>query len=143
MSWTPSRLIVRGRDVAGVPIQVLPGVAIADALVEFTNLTQSVSGTLTSDALRGDWTRIIVLVFAADKRYWTVLSKRLRFDQLASDRSFRFADLPAGDYRLIALADPDPDDLPDPVFLESILSASIPVSLAPGEHKTLTLQTSR
>lgn len=142
-AWTPSRVIVRGRDVAGVPIEVMAGDAIADAIVELTNLTQSISGTLRHDGLPGDRTQIVVLVFAGDNRYWTLLSKRLRFEQLARDGSFMFADLPAGEYRLIALVDPDPDDLPDPVFLKSILSASTPVFLAPGEHKTLTLQASR
>jgi hypothetical protein len=52
-----------------------------------------------------------------------------------------FADLPAGDYRMIALLDPDVERIADPAFLETLVPVSFAVSLAPGEHKTLDLRT--
>ena len=47
--------------------------------------------------------------------------------------------VPAGEYRLVVLADPDPDEVLDPLYLASLVPSALAVRLAPGEHKTLAL----
>ena len=49
--------------------------------------------------------------------------------------AFSFADLPAGEYLLVALTDVEPDEWQKPAFLTAIAPAGLRVTLGHGEQK--------
>jgi hypothetical protein len=53
----------------------------------------------------------------------------------STEGRFSFADLPAGDYLLVALTDADPGEWQTPEFLGTIAGAGVRISLAQGERK--------
>ena len=82
---------------------------------------------------------ITIIVFAADKSYWTPQSRRIASARPGTDGSYTFA-LPSGDYRITAVVDVEQGEWFDPDFLKQLLPASIPVSIAEGETKTQDLK---
>jgi hypothetical protein len=58
----------------------------------------------------------------------------------ASDGKFSAKNLPAGDYRLVAVSDVAPDQWYDAAFLRSLVAVATPVTLAEGERRDLALR---
>ena len=56
------------------------------------------------------------------------------------DGKYAIKDLPAGEYLLAAVTDIDQNEWQDPAFLERLQPASIKVTIADGEKKTLDLR---
>jgi len=138
-TWTLKSAMVKGKDALDFPIEIGPGEEIADAVLTFTDATQQVSGTLQDAAGRPapDYT---IVVFAADKAYWTPTSRRIRTARPGTDGKFTVANLPPGDYRIAALTDVAPNEVNDPTLLEQLVAASIPLTLAEGDRKTQDIQ---
>ena len=111
-------------------------------VVTLTNFSQHLSGRILEEAglPRLD---LSLLVFAADPRYWLTVSRRIQLVRPATDGYFEVADLPAGDYRMVAFGEAEPDDPTDPRFLEPLLAAAIPLTLAPGERKLQDIRAGR
>jgi hypothetical protein len=57
-----------------------------------------------------------------------------------SDGTFTITGLPAGEYYLAALTDVNMNELYEPSFLDSIVAASLKVTLADGEKKSQDLK---
>ena len=76
-----------------------------------------------------------LIVYPADQRFWTPQSRRIQSARPATDGRFTFRNLPAGDYRLVPVYDPEPGAWFDPAFLLQLESASVRVSIAEGEKK--------
>jgi hypothetical protein len=70
-------------------------------------------------------------------------SRRIVSTRPGTDGRFRFVDLPAGEYLLVALNDLQPDDLQRADFLAEIAPAGVRVRLGQGEKKTQDLQIAR
>jgi hypothetical protein len=84
---------------------------------------------------------LTMLVYPADRRFWTQGSRRIQTTRPATDGSFVFDDLPSGDYFAITLFDPDPTAVFDPVYLASLVDVSLRLRLEPGERKVLDVAT--
>jgi len=132
--WTLASVTVNSRDVLDLPLEITPGEEIANALLTFTDATQEVSGTL-QDATGRPAPDYTILVFASDSRYWSTSARRVRSTRPGTDGKFSIVNLPAGSYRIAALADVAPGELNDPTFLASIADGSVPFTLASGEKK--------
>jgi hypothetical protein len=104
-----------------------------------TTLQQEIAGTLRRTDM-GAATDLTVLVFPTDQRLWTISASRIRAVRPATDAQFAANDLPAGEYFVAALMDPDPDDLVDADFLAIVAQSAMRVAVAPGERKVLDLQ---
>jgi hypothetical protein len=133
--WTLKSVVVKGRNVFDFPLEVGPGEEITDAVVTFTDVTQEVSGTLQDASGRPapDYT---IVVFPADRQLWSSpVARRIRTARPGTDGRFTVGNLPAGSYRLAALTDIAPGEANDPAFLEQLVAASIPITLADGEKK--------
>jgi hypothetical protein len=131
--------MVKGRDILDFPLDVAPGDELTDAVVTFTDATQSIGGSLQDGSGRPapDYT---IVVFAADKAYWTPNTRRVRTVRPGTDGKFTISNLPPGDYRMAAVVDVAPSDINDPSFLEQIVGASFPIKLGVGENKTQDLK---
>lgn len=139
LNWTLKSAIIKGRDVLDYPLEIAPNDELADAVLTFTDATQNVSGVLQDASGRPapDYT---IIVFAADKRYWTPQARRIRSTRPGTDGRFNVTNLPPGDYRIAAVVDIAQGEANDPAFLEQLVPASYAFTLAEGERKVQDLR---
>lgn len=138
-TWQVVSFIAGGQDVLDTGLTVADDGIVA-ATVTVTQSTQELRGVLRGSSTLPP-TMLTMLVYPADRRFWTHGSRRIQTTRPATDGSFVFADLPSGDYFAVALFDPDPTAVFDPVYLASLVDVSLRVRLEPGERKVLDVAT--
>ncbi|HYN08832.1 MAG TPA: carboxypeptidase-like regulatory domain-containing protein [Vicinamibacterales bacterium] len=132
--WVLKSANFGGRDVLDTMLEVRPGDELAGGILTFTNQSTELSGTLQDQSGKpvADYT---IVVFSSDRRFWTPLSRRIQAMRPSTDGRFSFRNLPAGDYRLIAVVDPEPGEWFDPAFLDQLVGATMPLTIGDGERK--------
>jgi hypothetical protein len=130
---------VSGKDVADGQLLIEPGRGLSDVVVTLTDRTAELAGTLV-DATDRPASGYYIVVFPTDRTYWAGASRRVPpAVRSATDGTFRFAGLRAGDYHVVALTDVDPQDL-DAALLAQLVPAAISVSLQDGDRKVQNLK---
>jgi hypothetical protein len=76
-----------------------------------------------------------VIAFSTDRSHWQPGSRRILSARPATDGSFLFSDLPAGEYFIAALSDLDPLEWQESAFLAQVVPAALKVTLVEGEKK--------
>ena len=117
--WQLRSAMAQGRDVADLPLEIA-NQDIRDVEVTFTDRPTEVSGDLL-DAEGHPATEYFIIVFAADKTYWTPQSRRIQSARPASDGHFRVQNLPPGEYYIGAVTDVEQGEWYDPSFLTQLL----------------------
>ncbi len=140
--WWVRSAIRDGRDLLDGHVDVEPSTDLDHVLVTFSDRRTMLSGTLQTPA-GVPVTDVFVVAFAADSQYWGPGSRRVQAVRPASDGRFSFVGLPAGEYRLAAVVDVEPDQWQELAFLTLAAAASIPVSLAEGDAAVQNLQLER
>jgi len=132
--WFLGSSAVDGQESLDFPVEVKPNQAINGAVVTFVDRQSELAGTIVNERAQPvpDYT---LIVYPADQRYWTPQSRRILSARPATDGRFSFRNLPAGEYRLVPVYDPEPGSWFDPAFLQQLESASVRVSIAEGEKK--------
>ena len=140
--WTLKSATFGGRDVLDTMLDVSGGDELASGVVTFTKASTELSGTLQDNSGKplSDFT---IVVFPSDRRFWMPMSRRIQATRPGTDGRFSFRNLPEGDYRLIAVVDPEPGDWFDPAFLDQLLGAAMPISLGDGERKVQDVRVAR
>jgi len=133
--WRAKSIDIDTRDALDFMVEVKANEDIANAVATFTNKPAEVAGTL-QDASGKPTSDYTIILFSADQRFWTPQSRRIVSTRPSTDGKFSFRDLPAGDYKLIALDDAEPDSWFDVNFLRQILGPAMSVAIAEGEKKT-------
>jgi protocatechuate 3,4-dioxygenase beta subunit len=133
---------LNGEELADLPFDLVPDAPVGEMAVTLTNLSQHLSGRILDESGRPR-SDLSLLVFASDPRYWLTVSRRIQLLRPATDGYFEVADLPAGDYRMVAFGEAEPDDPTEPRFLEPLLAVAIPLTLAPGERKVQDIRAGR
>ena len=130
--WTLKSIRGQGDvDYADTPMTVPENGSLPPLDVTFTKQTQSLTGTL-QDSTGRPATSYTVVVFAADRIYWTVQTRRVAAARPATDGSFSFATLPAGDYLMAAVTSVEEQQWFNPDFLAGLVSNAIKISIADG-----------
>jgi hypothetical protein len=139
VGWTLQSAVFKGRDVMDFTLDVAAGDEISGGVLTFTDQSQQISGMLQDQTGRPapDYT---IIVFAADKRYWVPQGRRIRTARPGTDGKFTVPNLPVGEYRLAAVVDIATGEANDPAFLEQLLQASVPITLAAGDRKVQDLR---
>ena len=139
LAWSLQSAVFKGRDVLDFALDVAPGDEISGGVLTFSDASQQVTGTLQDQSGRPapDYT---IIVFAADKRFWVPQARRIRTTRPGTDGKFTVTNLPAGEYRLAAVVDIATGDANDPAFLEQLMQASVPITLAEGDRKVQDLR---
>lgn len=132
--WRAKTIDVDARDTLDFMLDVKAGEDIVNATAIFTNKPAEVSGTL-QDSTGKPTSDYTIILFAAEQKYWTPQSRRIVSTRPSTDGKFSFRDLPAGDYKLIALDDAEPDSWFDVNFLRQILGPAMSVTIVEGEKK--------
>ena len=140
--WRARSIDVDGRDALDFMLDVKANEDTNNAVVTFTNRPTELTGVLEDSSGRptSDYT---IILFAADQRYWTPQSRRILSTRPATDGKFSFRDLPAGDYKLVALDDAEPDSWFDPNVLRQLLIGSMSVTVGEGETKVQDIKVNR
>jgi len=138
-SWQLKSAVINGKDVSDALLDLALGEKLSDVVVTFTDHPSSLSGTL-QDATGRVAPGYYVVVFSTDKSFWRAGARRLPDPaRVATDGAFRFTNLPAGTYHLVALTEVSQSDLYDEAFLEALKPSALLITLAEGEQKTQSL----
>ena len=105
--WVLKGILVNGRDVADVPIELGEENVIGDVSVVFTSSKTPM--TVTIDGARPNST-VAIVAFPEDSTLWHAGSRRITA-RLAGGTPTVLTNLPAGDYLVAAVADVSPDAL--------------------------------
>ena len=138
MTWALESVIVDGRDVTDVPLEITESVP-KDVAVTYTDRFQELSGRLTRST-GAPVSEHTIIVFPEDKAYWVTGSRRIVTTRPGTDGRFTLSGqgpttLPPGKYLLAAVTDIDRDEQFDPSFLSALMPAAVSITLQPGEKK--------
>lgn len=136
-SWVMAAATLDGQDAFDFPVEVKG--AISGATVTLVDRPSEVSGRITDTQSQPvvDYTLVL---YPSEQRYRTPLSRRILSARPSTDGQFSFRNVPAGDYRLVPVLDPEPGAVYDPAYLQQLDSGAIAVSVAQGEKKQQNLQ---
>ena len=137
--WSLRSAFVDGVDTLDMPVAIRPGQTIDNAMVVFTDKPTELSGTLQSPA-GAPTADFFIIVFAADKSFWTASSRRNAMARPTSDGKYSFKNLPPGEYMVAAVTDAEPGDWWNPAWLEPLAAVASKITLSEGEKKALDLK---
>lgn len=140
--WRPRSFDVAGRDALDVLLDVPADRGVSEATLTMTTRAARLTGSIT-EAAGSPGTGYTIIVFSADPAYWTPQSRRIQATRPSTDGRFALANLPAGDYRLVALDDLEDGQWFDPAVLRQIAGGALLITLGDGENKTQDIRVSR
>lgn len=141
--WTLKSVRLNGQDITDTGAEFKAGVTVAGLEIVLTNRLTSVTGTVTDGSSQPvkDYT---VVVFPEDSTLWTVPQSRyimgVRPDQ---EGRFQLRNLPAGDYRAVAVEYIEQGTWGDPDVLARLRSMGTSFTLREGDQQTLSLTLGR
>jgi protocatechuate 3,4-dioxygenase beta subunit len=133
-SWSMESATLGGQDALDFPAEITANQNIGNAIVTLTDQQSELSGAVT-DAQGRPVSDYSLVVYAADQRYWIPDSRRIRSVRPATDGTFKITNLPAGEYRIAPVLDPEPGAWFDPSFLQQLDSAATSLTVNTGEKK--------
>ena len=130
--WTLKAAMLKGRDLADLPLDVKPGQNLTGIVVTFTDQQTEIAGTLL-DAAGKPTPEFSIVVFSTNRAFWAPASRRIKSARPASNGTYKFSGLPPGEYFISAVTDFEPNDLYDPGLLEQLQAASYKFTLGDGQ----------
>lgn len=141
--WMVKSVIVNGRDYTYTPIDIASGSPISDVVVTFTNAIPALSGVVRSDS--GVAADAAVIAFPVEPEQWTrygISPARIKTVQASTIGQYRFRNLPAGNYYLIAVPASLMHAWREPDFFKQAQPLATRVTIGWGEQKTADLKVS-
>jgi hypothetical protein len=137
-AWLPKSASIDGREMLDLPFDIASGGEVTASITLSDDATD-----LSGPVRRSDGTpasRATVVVFSADRRYWSPGSGRVRVTFADTSGSYRVQGLPAGEYFITAMAAADPETAwTEPAALETLMASAQRVALATAEKKVAAL----
>jgi len=135
--WFLGSAVLEGQDSLDFPVDIKG--AVSTAVVTFVDRQSELTGLITNDRSQ-PVTDYTLILYPADARYRSPQSRRILSTRPATDGRFTFRTLPAGDYRLAPVLEPEPGVWFDPAYLQELDNGAIQVSIAEGEKKEQNLR---
>ncbi len=137
--WVLESAIVAGRDTLDVPLEIRAGQHVDGVVLTYTDRPSELTGVVQDAAGRpaADYS---VMVFAADRAFWTPQSRRIRSARPDQEGKYTLRNLPAGEYLVVAALDVEQDEWFDPSFLQRVAPSAIRIAIADGEKKVQDLR---
>lgn len=133
-TWFLRSALLQGRDLLDAAFDVRPGANFTGVEITFSDRRTEIAGQLQS-ATGAPAPDYFVVAVPADPALRVAGSRRIQATRPASDGAFSIANLPPGQYLLVALTDLEPLDLRDRVFLDQLAATGIAIALGEGEKK--------
>ncbi len=130
--WYLESATVSGQDALDAAVDVRQN--LTGATLTFTDRQTEFTGTALNER-HEPVSAYTIVIFPAESRYWTPLSRRIQTARPSTDGRFTFRGLPPGEYRLATVYDPEPGSWYDPAVLQQLQSASTSLRLTAGEKK--------
>jgi hypothetical protein len=137
--WALKSAVVGGSDTLDVPMEIRANQHVDGVVITFTDRPSELTGVL-QDASGRAATDYYIIVFAADRAFWTAQSRRIKWARPAQDGKYTVPNLPAGDYLVVAVIDVEQDEWFDPSFLQRVAPSAMRISIGDGEKKVQDLQ---
>jgi uncharacterized protein (DUF2141 family) len=139
--WFVESAVVAGQDTVDFPVEIRANQNVTGASITFTDRQTEFTGVVVNERNEpvSDYT---IVVYAADSRYWTGLSRRIQTSRPGTDGRFTFRNLPPGDYRLATVFDPEPGAWFDPAYLQQLDGSARRLTLTAGEKKVQDIRVS-
>jgi len=134
--WTQSATI-DGRDLLDERIEVTAETHLTDILISFVDRRPDLSGTLRTAANATVPDQVVVIFPVAEKLRES--PRRIAWTKSDASGSYRFPDVPAGDYWIAILSNFDPHDLDDSIFFDVVAAVAEKLTINPYERKRLDL----
>ena len=136
--WTIKSSMANGRESLDAPLRVNPNERL-DWTVTFTNTPTTLTGVFQDRGGRAA-TDYFILVYPADRKFWTPGTRRIQTARPATDGAFSLRGLPPGEYFLAALTDLESGEWNDPSLLEQLVPSALKVTLREGATTTQDLR---
>jgi protocatechuate 3,4-dioxygenase beta subunit len=139
--WRMSSSVVSGQDTLDFPVEVKPQQNVTGVVVTLTDKEAELTGAIVNDKGQPapDYT---IILYAADREFWIPGSRRIFSQRPGTDGQFTFRNMPAGDYRIAPVLDPEPGTWFDPAFLQQLDANALRVLIGAGEKKVQNLRIS-
>lgn len=134
--WIVRSSIVAGQDTLDVPIDLQQ--SVSDAVVTLTDRISEITGHIGAAA--GTVPDYSIILFPEDRALWAAPSRRIMSVKTASDGTYSFRSVPAGDYQIAAVDDVEQGEWYDPAFLQRLVPSAVKVTIAEGEKKVQDLK---
>lgn len=130
--WLAESANIGGQDALDFPFEIKGNQNVAGVTITLSDRRTELTGTVVDDKNQPavDYT---IIIFPADPRYWGAASRRVQTARPGTDGQFTFRGLPPGDYRIATPLDVEPGATSDPAVLQQLETASMRVTLQPGE----------
>jgi hypothetical protein len=136
--WWFRSAVIADRDILDSTLESRLGADQTNAVLTLTDRHSELSGALqTSVGLPAP--DYFVIVFPTDPPLRSS-TRRTLSTRPATDGRFSFADLPAGEYFVVAMTDVEPNEWQRPEFLAQVAPAGVKVTLGHGEKKVQDLR---
>jgi hypothetical protein len=129
-AWVKS-ITADGRDVTDTAINLGEGQTLPGVLITVTDHLGTVRGVLT-DADGRPGTAFTVIAFPRDRGLWDTTGRRIRAARPANTGEFVMRGLPAGEYDLAAVVDPEPNAWFTPSFLDAVAQHAVLAVVSDG-----------
>ena len=141
--WLIKSVVSKGRDYTNEPLDASLGEDLNDVVITLTNAVQVLSGSVrSSPELPAD--QVIVVAFPTDLALWRnggVWPARMKTASMSSAGTYRFSDLPAGDYFVSAIPRSLRTTWQDPAVLSQIARSATRVTVSWSRNMTQDLTT--
>ena len=142
-SWQPKSATVGGRDVLDAPIE-LRDTDVTGVVITMVDQVAPVTGTITSPG-ETDLSETSVILFPFDFRAWAdngMNPRRMRTARASRAGAFSLANVPAGEYYIIAVDRLNEGDVQDPSRVDALSRMATRVTVA-SASQAITLQKAR
>lgn len=131
--WSVKRVLLRGEDVADLPIDLHEGDLHTGVEVVLSNRPSELVGTITDAAGEARFD-VTLVAFPVDSRYWRTGTRRIRFARPDTSGQYLIRGLPEGEYLLAAVSGALPEGPTDPQWLSGLAGAAVRVLVADGSR---------
>jgi protocatechuate 3,4-dioxygenase beta subunit len=137
--WFVQSSIVNGQDTLDFPFELKPGDSGTTGVVTFSDERASVSGTVL-DPAGSEVSAATVVMFADDQQLRQASPRRILLSRVSTGGHFAIADVPAGRYRIIAVASADAERLHELSVLQELEASAASVTVGEGQTVNLALK---